>query len=512
VSATPPDADPLEGAGEPPAAGAELAGTVVAPDPSVRSSDDGTVLVGGSPLRVMRLSPTGAGVARRLLDGAPVPSGPGATTLTRRLLDGGLVHPVVAPGTGPPPSAVTIVVPLRGTPTRGLLDALPQSSSEGRVAGVVVVDDASPVPVAVSAEGSTVVRREANGGPGAARNTGLAVVETPYVAFVDADCVPQPGWLDALLPHFGDPLVAAVAPRIVATEDAGPAPLTTLARYEAHRSPLDLGPRPARVRARTRVSYVPSAALVVRTDVLRALGGFDEGMRVGEDVDLVWRLDEAGWTVRYEPASEVAHDHRTSLGPWLRRRFDYGTSAGPLAVRHPGALVPVEASVWSLGVWALAASGHPVPAAGVAATSIGLLTRTLGTVEAPLPLALRLAGLGHVGAGRLLAEAVLRPWWPLALGAVVLSRRARPLIAAAVVAPPLWEWVRDRPRLDPVRWVGWRVADDVAYSTGVWAGAVAARVAEPLVPDLTSWPRPSRYTRWRTARTARTGRGAPATS
>ena len=66
-----------------------------------------------------------------------------------------------------------------------------------------------------------------------------------------------------------------------------------LARYERWRSPLDLGPTPARVRSVTRISYVPAAAAVVRVAALAAVGGFDVTLRFGEDVDLVWRLDAA---------------------------------------------------------------------------------------------------------------------------------------------------------------------------------------------------------------------------
>jgi hypothetical protein len=69
--------------------------------------------------------------------------------------------------------------------------------------------------------------------------------------------------------------------------------------------------------------------------------------------------------------------------------------------------------------------------------------------------------------------------------------------------PPLLEWARRRPPLDPVRWTALRLADDLAYSAGVWASAVAERTAAPLLPDLTSWPRPSTYTRWRRERSAR---------
>ena len=47
------------------------------------------------------------------------------------------------------------------------------------------------------------------------------------------------------------------------------------------------------------VPYVPSAALIVRTELAR----FDEALRYGEDVDLVWRLHDAGHRVIYDPTS-----------------------------------------------------------------------------------------------------------------------------------------------------------------------------------------------------------------
>ena len=84
---------------------------------------------------------------------------------------------------------------------------------------------------------------------------------------------------------------------------------------------------------RTRVAYVPSAALLVRRAAVGA--GFHEDMHVAEDVDLVLRLHAAGWRRRYEPTSRVAHDHRTDLRQWWLRKAFYGTGAAPLALRHP---------------------------------------------------------------------------------------------------------------------------------------------------------------------------------
>ncbi len=93
-------------------------------------------------------------------------------------------------------------------------------------------------------------------GPAAARNAGLGQVTTPLVAFVDSDCVPDPDWLEPLLGHFDDPMVAAVAPRIVPFPVV---PATALSRYEAARSSLDRGGSGGLVRPLSRIPYVPSA-------------------------------------------------------------------------------------------------------------------------------------------------------------------------------------------------------------------------------------------------------------
>jgi mycofactocin system glycosyltransferase len=474
-----------------------LAGLHVTADSSLQRLQRGQVLIGGSPLRVVRVSDRGAQVVDQLLAGDAVPQGGGTERLVRRLLDGGLLQP--APQSGPfTTDDVTVIVPVHGQLESTLLDAI------GPVRRILVVDDASAEPVVVPTRTGwevpvECIRRATNGGPASARNTGLASATTPLVAFVDADCIPLHGWLEPLLVQFADPEVAAVAPRIVAAEPIGAPDHPLLSRYEQIRASLDRGPQPGRVRARTRVPYVPSAALVCRVDAARQLDGFDESMRIGEDVDFVWRLDEAGHTVRYDPDTTVAHRHRTTPWAWARRRFDYGTSAGPLARRHPGALVPVEASGWSVAAWALLGMGHPLAAGAVVGGSATLLGKKLDGLDHPLPVAVRLAGRGHLGAGRLLAQSLVRPWWPVTLlvAFVIPWRRLRLLLLGASLAPAVVDWIRERPDLDPVPYVALRLADDVAYGTGVWVGSVRARTLEPLLPDLTSWPRPSRYTRWR---------------
>ena len=133
-----------------------------------------------------------------------------------------------------------------------------------------------------------------------------------------------------------------------------------MARYEAVRSSLDLGQREAPVVPYGTVSYVPSAAIICRRSVLNEVGGFDETLSSGEDVDLCWRFIEAGARLRYEPIALVAHDHRTQLREWFTRKAFYGSSAAPLSVRHPGKTAPLVISGWTLLVWILLAMGSGI--------------------------------------------------------------------------------------------------------------------------------------------------------
>jgi mycofactocin system glycosyltransferase len=404
----------------------------------------GRIVIGGSPLKLFRLTAGGVAVVERIERGESVEP----SVLVDRLLDAGAMHPVHdAAAHRYTASDVTVVVPVHG-------------EVAGVASGAIVVDDASPRPVA----GATI-RLDTNAGPSGARMAGLANVTTALVAFVDADVVVPDRWLDTLLPHFDDGRVGLVAPRVSSTPGD-----SALERYEAQRSPLDLGPEPARIRAGTRVSYVPAAAIVVRVDAIRDVGGFDVDVRFGEDVDLVWRLDEAGWTCRYEPAVEVRHPPRPTWRAWVRQRIDYGSSAAPLSRRHPGRLAPARMSGWSAGAWGLAAVGHPLAGVVVGAGSAAALVPKLGDV--PPMVSLRIAGLGNLQAGRLLADAMRRVWWPIVLVAALRSRRAR-LIALASLLP-----LRHAVQL----------ADDMAYGVGVWKGVWQERTIAPLIPRFVSWP------------------------
>ncbi|GAA1004768.1 glycosyl transferase family 2 [Streptomyces sp. F-3] len=444
-------------------------------------SKDGRLVLGGSPLRLLRLT---APAARRLDGGRFTVTDPASGALARRLLDAGIAHPRPAPV---PVTDTTVVIPVRDRADQldRLLTALRADPPTARLP-VLVVDDGSTDPAALArvarAHDAELLTHPRNLGPAAARNTGLRHARTAYVAFCDSDVIPEPGWLAPLLAQFTDPAVALAAPRVVALPVPAPG---LLDRYEERCSPLDMGDREGPVVPVSALSYVPSATIVVRRCAVGA--GFDEDMRVGEDVDLCMRLHEAGWRLRYVPAARVGHRHRTDLRSWLAQRAGYGTGAADLALRHPGQVPPLYAAPWSLAACALLLRGRPGPAAVAAAltavTAVRVARRMPDADNPPRAGALlSLAALR--GTAEQLLRCATRHHWPVAVTAAVASRRVRRVLIVAAVAEGLADHRRSGTSLSPLAHLAIRRLDDLAYGWGVWLGAARRRTTAPLRPRL----------------------------
>lgn len=442
-------------------------------DRQARVLAGGRVLLGGDPVRLVRLRTP-----------APVWSDPRTTGAQRRLarllVTRGVLHP--RPGRARETHDVTVVIPVRDR-TESLARCL---SALGGRAPVVVVDDASANGDAVGQvcreHGARVVRLAVNAGPAGARNAGLAVTSSSLVAFLDSDCTSPPDWLGQLLGHFDDPTVAAVAPRVRGV--GGP---SLLGRYSAARCPLDLGDQPARVQPGTAVPYVPTAALLVRRAALPPAPVFDEQLRYGEDVDLVWRLHDAGWTVRFDPELVVLHQEPGRLPEWLARRHAYGTSAAPLAARHGRRLAPLVLSPELLLALLLLAARRPGAAVTALLLPAARLPRALTASGVPrgqaVPAAAALAVDGARRSLLGLATGGAAVTLPVLLTAL-LCRRTRLPAGAVLLLPPLLDWLHRRPGVGPVRWTGLRLLDDLAYASGVWRGCLRARSTTALRPRL----------------------------
>ncbi|MGH3349797.1 MAG: mycofactocin biosynthesis glycosyltransferase MftF [Nocardioides sp.] len=446
----------------------------------------GLSLVGGSPLRSMRLAPT---AADRVV-GRQVRAHDATTDLiARRLLDGNLADPA---GLVPvDPAELTVIVPAHDRP-----ELLGRCLAALSGLAVIVVDDASRDPDAVAEvvrrHGATLLALTDNLGPAGARNAGIAQVATPYVAFVDSDVTATPEMLAQLAGHLADPRVALVGPLVRGHSDKSrPA---WFERHDMAASSLSLGTRACSVRPGAAVGWLPSACLVARTTTLKEIGGFAGDLRVGEDVDLVWRLVEAGHVVRYAPDLEALHEVRGTVRGWLGRKLVYGTGGAELGRRHGSAIAPAVLSpaMAAAGAAILVGRWWSAPAA-LASLAWGshVVADALPDVPDCRGLASRLAVRGFGWSLRQESALLLRHWWPLTLVVCLFSRTARRMVLAALIVDTAVAFHETDIR--PTTLLGRRL-DDLAYGAGLWIGALRSGSVRCLTPRLVHRARASART------------------
>lgn len=228
----------------------------------------------------------------------------------------------------------------RLTPPPGEVLAVDNGSTDDSLALLQAFAGGRPV-------GTTQVLREPRRGAAAARNAGARVARGDVVAFIDADCEPEPAWMARLLEPFADARVGAAAGRVVS------APAVTLMEHFSALFTLRLPDTPRRHRAWTPwEGGYPTANLAVRRRCLQEVHGFDEDVAIyGEDYDLCARLYARNLEVAYVPEARVAHHHRPTFRGMMRQAFGFGRSHAYLLRRHapPGVWVdlPWRGAHWT---------------------------------------------------------------------------------------------------------------------------------------------------------------------
>lgn len=214
---------------------------------------------------------------------------------------------------------------------------------------VLVIDDGSIKEVSDIAKDFPSVRyiRQDHAGLSVARNLGAKEARGEILAYTDDDCIVDEDWLGYLAAGFeNSQWVACGGPNI-------PPP----ARNQTESVVAFAPGAPSHVLLNDiEAEHLPGCNLAIRKSALEAIGGFDPIYRAaGDDVDICWRLREAGGRLRFIPCAMVWHHRRYTVSAYLRQQCGYGKAEALLMKKHPPRFGWLGGARWSGAIYGDAA-------------------------------------------------------------------------------------------------------------------------------------------------------------
>jgi GT2 family glycosyltransferase len=193
---------------------------------------------------------------------------------------------------------------------------------------VIVVDDGSTddTPAILARFPEVRAVHQPNRGLSAARNVGLREAGGTVVAYTDSDCFADPDWLTYLVYQLQRSGAAAVGGPNLTPEDGWLAACVAASPGQ-----------PTHVLESDQVAeHIPGCNMAFRRDALEAINGFDPQFRkAGDDVDVCWRLQQAGFWITFAPGAFVWHHRRQGPRAYLRQQAGYGEAEALLQFKHP---------------------------------------------------------------------------------------------------------------------------------------------------------------------------------
>jgi cellulose synthase/poly-beta-1,6-N-acetylglucosamine synthase-like glycosyltransferase len=171
---------------------------------------------------------------------------------------------------------------------------------------------------------TTILKGDGILGAGNAINIGWRKAKSELIAITNADCVVFKDWLMEILKPFEYPLVGGATGNVLTPD--GMNLLQRLIGYELE------------YRYSKYLEYVMSpqdSNLAYRKKVLEEVDGYDPQFKTGYDVDIGYRVNKAGYKIKFNPDAKVWHYHRADLKSYWNQQKQTSKTRFQILMKHP---------------------------------------------------------------------------------------------------------------------------------------------------------------------------------
>jgi mycofactocin system glycosyltransferase len=471
---------------------------------SVHNSDESVQLVLSYPLKAIRIHPCWRSLFKHLLDRkfssfdtiCSIAGNQNSEELEFFLND--LVRKgfldrrgVSASGDYP---LVSVIIPVRNRPDdiEACLHSLEELDYPDDRLEVIVVDDASndQTPDVISRFPVRLIRLKQHKQASFCRNHAARQARGDLLAFIDSDCLAESTWLRELVPAFKEAQLGALGGIVDSYFYAN-----GLDRYEKVRSSLSVSSWFRRSQKNDPFFYLPACNLVVRRRPFLDIGGFNEELVVGEDVDLCWRIRKRGYHIEYRPQGRVYHKHRNRVVSFCRRRFDYGTSEPLLNKLHTEKikeilLPPLAFSFWAGFILSVVLGYLPLfgisASAAIADAVKKLLKLRRSGIQIKISSLLLSVVRSYLALFHHIASFVSRYYLFLSLIVLPIAPAVSTVILMLHLLAGTVDYILKKPRLNPAAFLFYFSLEQLFYQLGVWWGCFKHICFRPINPKIVS--------------------------
>ena len=296
---------------------------------------------------------------------------------------------------------------------------------------IIVADDGSTDDTASVAERHPRARllRLPHAGLSAARNAGAQAATGELIAYLDSDAYPAPEWPYFLALALDSAKVGgAGGPNVAPPDDPGGAQAVA----QAPGGPVHV------LVGDDRAEHVPGCNMAFWREVLAQVGGFDPVYTAaGDDVDVCWKVLDAGWEIGFHPAALVWHHRRAGARPYFRQQRGYGRAEALVAARHPHRFNRIGTARWRGRIYRPAAPGRARPRVYRGIYGSAAYQSVYAAASHGVDVAHQLSPAAILAAAVTLPLAALWPIAALVPAAVVVALLALAVVDMTRARPPL---------------------------------------------------------------------------